>query len=80
MDTGRWALTQDHGLRPDFVAGHSVGAFAAVTAGVLTFEEALMAVHLRGELMREACVGGEWGMGAPSSGWAPARYARSPSE
>src|SRR5688572_30177169 len=31
------ALTEDHGLTPEFVAGHSVGAFsAAVTAGVLT--------------------------------------------
>ena len=30
------ALTEDHGLTPQFVAGHSVGAFAAaVTAGVL---------------------------------------------
>ena len=32
------ALTDDRGLVPAFVAGHSVGAFAAaVTAGVLTF-------------------------------------------
>ncbi|MFJ9381328.1 ACP S-malonyltransferase [Streptomyces sp. NPDC101455] len=59
------ALTQDHGLHPDFVAGHSVGAFAAaVTAGVLTFDEALEVVHLRGELMQRVCAGGEWGMGA----------------
>ncbi|WP_371658164.1 ACP S-malonyltransferase [Streptomyces sp. NBC_00280] len=59
------SLTQDHGVRPDFVAGHSVGAFAAaVTAGVLTFDEALEVVHLRGELMQRVCGGGEWGMGA----------------
>ena len=39
------ALTEDHGLTPQFVAGHSVGAFsAAVTAGVLTLAEALAAV------------------------------------
>lgn len=59
------ALTDDHGLTPTFVAGHSVGAFAAaVTAGVLTLREALGAVELRGELMREACAGRSWGMAA----------------
>ncbi|MBZ3900361.1 ACP S-malonyltransferase [Streptomyces griseiscabiei] len=58
-------LTEEHGLRPDLVAGHSVGAFAAaVTAGVLTFEEAIGAVHLRGELMRRVCADGQWGMAA----------------
>ena len=47
------ALTDDRGLVPAFVAGHSVGAFAAaVTAGVLTFAEAMSAVRLRGDLMR----------------------------
>ncbi|HST65514.1 MAG TPA: acyltransferase domain-containing protein [Mycobacteriales bacterium] len=57
------ALTEDHGLPPDLVAGHSVGAFAAaVTAGVLTFGEAVEAVRLRGTLMEEACAGGDWGM------------------
>ncbi|PPS70048.1 MULTISPECIES: ACP S-malonyltransferase [Streptomyces] len=59
------SLTQDYGARPDFVAGHSVGAFpAAVTAGVLSFDEALEVVHLRGELMQRVCAGGGWGMGA----------------
>jgi malonate decarboxylase epsilon subunit len=59
------ALTEDYGLAPKFVAGHSVGAFAAaVTAGVLTFTEALAAVALRGRLMQEACANGAWGMAA----------------
>lgn len=59
------ALTDDHGLVPAFVAGHSVGAFAAaVTAAVLTLPEALAAVRLRGDLMTEACAGREWGMAA----------------
>jgi malonate decarboxylase epsilon subunit len=58
-------LSEDYGLVPAFVAGHSVGAFAAaVTAGVLTFAEALAAVTLRGRLMQEACAGGAWGMAA----------------
>jgi malonate decarboxylase epsilon subunit len=59
------ALTQDHGVAAQFVAGHSVGAFAAaVTAGVLTLGEALSAVKLRADLMKEACGEGDWGMAA----------------
>ncbi|MFJ7734484.1 ACP S-malonyltransferase [Lysinibacillus sp. NPDC097231] len=50
-------------LIPSFVAGHSVGAFGAATAaGVLTFEEALRLVTLRGELMEQTCSEG-FGMG-----------------
>lgn len=57
------ALTVDHGLTPQFVAGHSVGAFAAaVTAGVMTLREALAAVELRGRWMVKACAHGDWGM------------------
>ncbi|CAN5367194.1 hypothetical protein BH09ACT7_BH09ACT7_61510 [soil metagenome] len=58
-------LVEEYGLAPNFVAGHSVGAFAAaVTAGVLTLAEALVAVALRGRLMQEACAHGAWGMAA----------------
>jgi malonate decarboxylase epsilon subunit len=59
------AVTDDHGLIPDFVAGHSVGAFAAaVTAGVLTLGEAIAAVRLRGDLMQHVCATRRWGMAA----------------
>jgi malonate decarboxylase epsilon subunit len=59
------AVTDDHGLIPDFVAGHSVGAFAAaVTAGVLTLSEAMAAVRLRGDLMQQVCATRRWGMAA----------------
>ena len=62
---GARALIDDHGLVPEFVAGHSVGAFAAaVTAGVLTLAEALAAVELRGRSMEQACAQGDWGMAA----------------
>jgi malonate decarboxylase epsilon subunit len=62
---GARTLADDYGLRPELVAGHSVGAFAAaVTAGALTMAEALAAVRLRGALMEKACAGGTWGMAA----------------
>lgn len=59
------ALIDDGGLRVEAVAGHSVGAFAAaVTAGVLGFDDALRAVAVRGREMERACAGGAWGMAA----------------
>jgi malonate decarboxylase epsilon subunit len=43
------------GVKPDIVAGLSVGAFAAaVAAGALAFRDGLMLVKLRGELMEKA--------------------------
>jgi malonate decarboxylase epsilon subunit len=54
------------GVRPDFVAGHSVGAFgAAVTCGAMDFADALKVVKLRGVLMEEAFPSG-YGMGVIS--------------
>lgn len=42
-------------LKPDMVAGHSLGEFSAlVAAGVLDFETALKLVAIRGKLMQEA--------------------------
>jgi malonate decarboxylase epsilon subunit len=59
------ARTLNVDVRPDIVAGHSVGAFAAaVAAGVLTFAEAVAAVRLRGDSMAQACASGQWGMAA----------------
>ena len=49
--------------RPDFVAGHSVGAFpAAVGAGVLAFSDAVRVVELRAGAMQDAYPEG-YGMG-----------------
>lgn len=48
------ALGQDE-IRPDCVAGHSLGEYAAlVTAGVLSFEEALKFIKVRAQVFYEA--------------------------
>lgn len=42
-------------LLPDYVAGHSIGAFAAATiSGALEFEDGLQLVKLRGKAMEES--------------------------
>ncbi|SEH53050.1 malonate decarboxylase epsilon subunit [Mycolicibacterium rutilum] len=59
------AIIEDGGVTPAFVAGHSVGAFAAaVAAGVLTTGEAIAAVRRRADSMRAVCAGRDWGMAA----------------
>lgn len=58
-------LLEEKGVRPDYVAGHSLGEYSAlVAAGCLTLEEAVVAVRHRGEYMQEAVPAGEGGMAA----------------
>lgn len=53
------------GIRPDVVAGHSLGEYSAlVAAGVMSFEDAVATVRRRGELMDEAVPAGQGGMAA----------------
>jgi [acyl-carrier-protein] S-malonyltransferase len=53
------------GIRPDRVAGHSLGEYSAlVAAGALEFRDAVVAVRRRGEYMQEAVPVGEGAMGA----------------
>jgi [acyl-carrier-protein] S-malonyltransferase len=52
-------------LRPDFVAGHSLGEFSAlVAAGALTFQDAIRLTRVRGQYMQEAVPEGHGAMAA----------------
>jgi [acyl-carrier-protein] S-malonyltransferase len=58
-------LLEDKGIRPDFVAGHSLGEYSAlVAAGALTLSEAASLVRRRGRYMQEAVPVGAGAMAA----------------
>lgn len=58
-------LIDELGYIPQFLAGHSLGEYAALAlAGGITFREAILLVQLRGKLMQESVVNG---MGAMSA-------------
>ncbi len=48
-------LNQETGIRPDFVAGHSLGEYSALVAsGAMNFKDAVHTVRKRGEFMQSA--------------------------
>ncbi|QED47501.1 ACP S-malonyltransferase [Cytobacillus dafuensis] len=52
-------------IKPDYVAGHSLGEYTAlVAAGAFSFEDGVNAVRKRGEFMEEAVPNGEGTMAA----------------
>lgn len=58
-------VLEQEGVRPDVVAGHSLGEFTAlVVAGSLTFADALRLVRARGRYMQEAVPQGTGKMSA----------------
>ena len=58
-------VLEAEGVRPNFVAGHSLGEYAAiVTAGGMSFEDAVVAVRKRGRYMQEAVPVGQGAMAA----------------
>ncbi len=58
-------VLEGKGIRPDIVAGHSLGEYAAlVAAGSLNFFDAVRLVRKRGQYMQEAVPAGVGGMAA----------------
>ena len=57
-------LESETALKPDWVAGHSLGEYSAlVCVGALRFRDAVKIVRERGRLMQQAVPAGEGGMG-----------------
>jgi [acyl-carrier-protein] S-malonyltransferase len=60
-----WRVVNEKGLKPAFVAGHSLGEYSAhVAAGTLAFAEAVRTVRNRGKYMQEAVPAGVGAMAA----------------
>jgi len=54
---------EEQGAIPEFMAGHSLGEYSAlVCAGVISFDDAIKLVELRGKLMQEAVPAGTGAM------------------
>ena len=65
VSTAASRVLAERGIRPDYVAGHSLGEYSAlVAAGSLQFRDAVRAVRNRGRYMQEAVPAGEGAMAA----------------
>ena len=65
VSVAAWRVLNEKGIKPAFVAGHSLGEYSAhVAAGTLTFADAVRAVRNRGRYMQEAVPVGTGSMAA----------------
>jgi [acyl-carrier-protein] S-malonyltransferase len=65
VSTAAFAVLQEKGIAPDYVAGHSLGEYSAlVAAGCLRFADAVRLVRNRGRYMQEAVPQGVGAMAA----------------
>jgi [acyl-carrier-protein] S-malonyltransferase len=65
VSTAAFAVLQERGIGPDYVAGHSLGEYSAlVAAGSLPFADAVRLVRKRGKYMQQAVRPGEGAMAA----------------
>ena len=65
MSVAVWRLLDQKGIKPAFVAGHSLGEYSAhVAAGTLAFADAVRLVRNRGRYMQEAVPVGTGAMAA----------------
>jgi [acyl-carrier-protein] S-malonyltransferase len=65
VSTAAYTVLRELGIRPDYVAGHSLGEYSAlVAAGSLRFTDALRLVRKRGRYMQEAVPPGQGAMAA----------------
>jgi [acyl-carrier-protein] S-malonyltransferase len=75
VSVAAYRVLAEKGVRPDFVAGHSLGEYSAlVAAGALEFADAVRLVRRRGEYMQTAVPEGVGAMAA-ILGLAPAQVA-----
>jgi [acyl-carrier-protein] S-malonyltransferase len=65
VSTAAWRVLSEAGVRPDFVAGHSLGEYSAlVAANSLRLNDALRVVRKRGRYMQESVPVGQGAMAA----------------
>lgn len=65
VSVAAYRVLEEKGIRPDFVAGHSLGEYSAlVAADSLTLSDAVRVVRQRGTYMQEAVPAGEGAMAA----------------
>jgi [acyl-carrier-protein] S-malonyltransferase len=65
VSVAAYRVLEEKGVRPDYLAGHSLGEYSAlVAAGSLQFADAVRLVRRRGQYMQEAVPQGEGAMAA----------------